>query len=215
MCGWLSEASSCASRSEALRAAPGRSRTAAGSTLIATSRSEPRVPRAVHLAHPARAERARGSRRARAACRRTSAHLLAPPPSSFQLGEPVEDQWGCCDRARRPMRRHEKALAVGRDVVGSDPVAARNAPRKGARLAGRRLAPEADGNGHPAVAPAVRRARLPRADQTGLARRLRWRLVHSRPPDGERLDVDLASGPELVRGVGQPASVRARISRPS
>ena len=42
---------------EALQARRRPTATSAGSTLIATSRAEPRVPRPVHLSHPARAER--------------------------------------------------------------------------------------------------------------------------------------------------------------
>ena len=55
MCGWLSDASTCASRlNRASRS--GSCANAAGRTFSATSRSKPRVAGAIDLAHPAGAE---------------------------------------------------------------------------------------------------------------------------------------------------------------
>ena len=57
MFGWLSEASSCASRSKRARRSRIAARTRPGRILIATSRPQPRVARAIDLAHAAGAER--------------------------------------------------------------------------------------------------------------------------------------------------------------
>ena len=67
MFGWLSEASTCASRSKR-RADPDRAANASGSTFIATSRLQLRVARPIHLAHPAGAQRAGDVVDADAAC---------------------------------------------------------------------------------------------------------------------------------------------------
>ena len=56
MLGWLSAATACASRSKRGRRS-GMSPASAGSTLTATSRAEPGIPRAVDLAHAPAADR--------------------------------------------------------------------------------------------------------------------------------------------------------------
>ena len=57
MCGWFSGGDRPRLALEALAQRRDRGDSAAGSTLIATVAIEPRVARAIHLAHAARAER--------------------------------------------------------------------------------------------------------------------------------------------------------------
>ena len=134
---------------------PGRRRTDAGRTLIATSRFEPRVARAVDLAHSAGAERAED--------------LVRSEPGSRAKSSPWRRRISFPKTEERQVRRLSAALLFllplpSGGSAGSGRATGSGRPRRGAR----RLREE------PRRDPAARQGRVPR-DATGSRRSSRGR----------------------------------------